>query len=123
MKLDSRNMAVYSINRKIKNKLIDEFNMDLYRRFNITVSDTNTLIGYYDDYLYELIDRVYIKYGPKALRDEMRYILDYLDFLFKKLQNNSLYDAHVLIYHYFKRSYKHFSRRSVEDTQQLKFAF
>ena len=123
MKLDSRNMAVYSINRKIKNKLIDEFNMDLYRRFNITVSDTNTLIGYYDDYLYELIDRVYIKYGPKALRDEMRYILDYLDFLFKKLQNNSLYDAHILIYHYFKRSYKHFSRRSVEDTQQLKFAF
>ena len=116
-------MAVYSINRKIKNKLIDEFNMDLYRRFNITVSDTNTLIGYYDDYLYELIDRVYIKYGPKGLRDEMRYILDYLDFLFKKLQNNSLYDAHVLIYHYFKRSYKHFSRRSVEDTQQLKFAF
>ena len=123
MKLDSRNMAVYSINRKIKNKLIDEFNMDLYRRFNITVSDTNTLIGFYDDYLYELIDRVYIKYGPKALRDEMRYILDYLDFLFKKLQNNSLYDAHILIYHYFKRSYKHFSRRSVEDTQQLKFAF
>ena len=116
-------MAVLSINEKIKDKLIEEFNADLYRSFDMTVSDTNHLFGYYDDYLYELIDRVYTKYGPKALREEMKYILDYLDFLFMKLENNSLYDAHVLIYHYFKRTYKHYTQRKFNNSQQLNFKF
>lgn len=116
-------MTVLQINKKIKEKLKNEFNKNLYKRFNMTISDSNSLFGYYDDYLYELIDRVYIRYGPRALREEMKYILDYLDFLFIKLENNSLYDAHVLIYHYFKRSYKHYSRRLVEYKKQLKFLF
>ncbi len=116
-------MAVLTINEKIKEKLLDEFNTNLYRKFNMTVSDSNTMIGYYDDYLYELIDRVYTKYGPRALREEMKYMLGYLDFLFIKLENNSLYDAHILIYHYFKRSYKHYSKRSIEDIRQLKLSF
>ena len=113
-------MQVLTINKKIKQKLVDEFNTNLYRKFNMTVSDSNTMIGYYDDYLYELIDRVYTKYGPRALREEMKYILDYLDFLFKKLENNSLYDAHILMIITLKRSYKHYSRRSIEDIRQLK---
>ena len=116
-------MAVLTINEKIKEKLIDEFNTNLYRKFNMTVSDSNTMIGYYDDYLYELIDRVYTNHGPRALREEMKYMLGYLDFLFIKLENNSLYDAHILIYHYFKKSYKHYSKRSIEDIRQLKLSF
>ena len=116
-------MQVLTINKKIKQKLVDEFNTNLYRKFNMTVSDSNTMIGYYDDYLYELIDRVYTKYGPRALREEMKYILDYLDFLFKKLENNSLYDAHILIYHYFKRTYKHYTQRKSNNPKQLSFRF
>ena len=116
-------MTVLQINKKIKEKLKNEFNKNLYKRFNMTISDSNSLFGYYDDYLYELIDRVYIRYGPRALREEMKYMLGYLDFLFIKLENNSLYDAHILIYHYFKRSYKHYSRRSIEDIRQLKLSF
>ena len=116
-------MAVLSINEKVKNRILEEFNMDLYRKFCITVSDSNHFFGYYDDYLYELIDRVYTKYGPKALREEMKYILDYLDFLFMKLENNSLYEAHILIYHYFKRTYKHYTQRKFKNSQQLNFKF
>ena len=116
-------MAVLSINEKIKDKLIDEFNVDLYRNFNMTVSDSNHLFGYYDDYLYELIEHVYTKHGPSALREEMKYILEYLDFLFMKLENNSLYDTHILIYHYFKRTYKHYIQRKSNSPNQLSFRF
>ena len=116
-------MAIISINEKIKDKLIEEFNADLYRNFNMTVSDSNHLFGYYDDYLYELIQYVYSKHGLTALREEMRYILKYLDFLFMKLENNSLYESHILIYHYFKRTYKHYARRSKISCNQLALNF
>ena len=116
-------MAVFTINEKIKEKLLDEFNTNLYRKFKMTVSDSNTMIGYYDDYLYELIDRVYTKYGPSALREEMKYIVEYLEFLFMKLENNSLYEAHILIYHYFKKTYKHYTLRSKISCNQLALNF
>ena len=116
-------MAVLSINEKIKDRILEEFNIDLYKKFCITVSDSNHFFGYYDDYLYELIEHVYTKYGPSALREEMKYIVEYLEFLFMKLENNSLYEAHILIYHYFKKTYKHYTRRSKVSCNQLALNF
>ena len=40
--------------------------------------------GYYNGYIYKLIDRVYNNHGPSGLRREIKYIIQYLNFLFNK---------------------------------------
>ena len=112
-----------SIEDKTKDKIINDFNAELYKHFNITVADANYYIGYYNGYIYQLIDRVYKKHGPIGLRSEFRYIIQYLDFLFTKLENNSFFTLYVLISYYFRLYYRHYSQRKVYQVNQLSFVF
>ena len=46
----------------------------------------NIFFGYFNEYIYELIDRIYYKYGTVGLRSKIKHIIQYLIFLFNKLK-------------------------------------
>ncbi len=53
-----------SFGNKIKDKIINELNQDLYRNLNLSLYDADHYFGYYNGYIYKLIDRVYKKHRP-----------------------------------------------------------
>ena len=123
---------------KIKNKIIDDFNADLYRKLNITISDADESFYWGGGHIYKIIDRVFIKYGPNGLREEVKYIIQYLDFLFVKLkttitpdktgipyskQNDLEFLEVYFTYIYFLKYYRHYGQRNVPDPNQLSFGF
>ena len=112
-----------SLNFKIRFNIIRESNQDLYSHFNMDLYDAKHFFGYYNDYIYELIDRIYSKYGAVGLRSEIKYIIQYLIFLFNKLKNNSKFEDYVLVSNYFRLYYKHYSYRKKVDQNQLSFNF
>ena len=73
-------MAILTLNDKIKNKILNEFNQDLYRNFDMTLSDANYIFGLYDGHINKVMDRVFEKYGPAGLRKEIKYIIHFFDF-------------------------------------------
>ena len=89
--------------------------MDLY--------DADHFFGYYNGYIYKLIDRVYNKHGAKGLRSEIKYIIQYLIFLMNKLKNNSKFEDYILVVIYFRLYYKHYSFRKQNYENQLSFYF
>ena len=108
---------------KIKDKIINELNQDLYRSLNISLYETNHYFGYYNGYIYKLIDRVYEKYGPSGLRSEIKYIIEYLNFLFNKLEDNNSFPDYILVIFYFRMYYRHHSQRRKTPRNQLEFTF
>ena len=123
---------------KIKNNIIDDFNADLYRHLNITISDADDSFFFGGGYIYKIINRVFKKYGPIGLRKEMKYIIQYLDFLFVKLkstinsdktglpyskQNDLEFLEVYFTYIYFLKYYRHYGQRKVPDPNQLSFGF
>ena len=67
---------------KIKDKITNELNQNLYRNLNLSLYEADPYFGCYNGYIYKLIDKVYKKYGPSVLRKEIKYIVQYLHFLF-----------------------------------------
>ena len=127
-----------SIETKIKDKIIDEFNADLYRKLNITISDADDAFYWGGGHIYKIIDQVFKKYGPLGLRKEMKYIIQYLEFLFVKLKTTITpdktglpYSKHndleflevYFTYIYFLKYYRHYGQRKVPDPNQLSFSF
>lgn len=128
-----------SLETKIKHKILDEFNADLYRNFNMTLSDADDLYGWGFGHIYKVINRVFKNYGPQGLRRETKYIIQYLDFLLNKLQitlsisrkelpySNYEYDLEFykgyFALMYFLRYYRHYGYRGISDPNQLKFEF
>jgi len=108
---------------KIKENIINELNKDLYRHLNIDLYDADHFFGYYNGYLYKLINRVYEKHGALGLRLEIKYIVQYLIFLFNKLKNNSKFEDYILVILYFRLYYKHYSYREKSYSNQLSFNF
>ena len=124
---------------KIKDKIINEFNEDLYRNFNMSLSDADDLYGWGYGYIYKILNRVFKNYGPVGLRRETEYIIQYLDFLLLKLKNilncnkNELpYSNRNLDTEFYKlyfslmiylRYYRHHGRRKSENPDQLKLIF
>lgn len=108
---------------KIKEKIINELNEDLYRELNLSLYDADHYFGYYNGYIYKLIDRVYDKQGPVGLRSEIKYITQYLIFLFNKLERNSMFPDYILVVFYFRTFYRHFSSRKSKSINQLSFNF
>ncbi len=108
---------------KIKENIINELNKDLYRHLDIDLYDADHFFGYYNGYLYKLINRVYDKHGALGLRLEIKYIVEYLIFLFNKLKNNSKFENYVLVIFYFRLYYKHYSYREKSYSNQLSFDF
>ena len=111
------------LKNKIKEKIVNELNQDLYRHLNMDLYEADHYFGYYNGYIYKLIDRVYTKYGSKALRSEIKYIIQYLLFLFHKLQGNSTFPDYILVVFYFRLYYKHYSNRKRSSENQLSFYF
>ena len=111
------------LQNKIKEKIINELNQDLYRELNLSLYEADHYFGYYNGYIYKLIDRVYKKHGPTGLRSEIKYITQYLFFLFNKLEGNSTFPDYVLVVFYFRIYYKHFSSRKIKSSNQLSFRF
>lgn len=108
---------------KIKEKIINELNQDLYRSLNLSLYEADHYFGYYNGYIYKLIDRVYDKYGPSGLRSEIKYIIEYLNFLFNKLEDNNSFPDYILVIFYFRMYYRHnFQRRKI-SLNQLEFTF
>ena len=131
------NMSI-SLETKIKNNIINDFNEDLYRKLNITISDADEAFYWGGGHIYKIIDQVFKKYGPIGLRDEMKYIIQYLDFLFVKLkgtltsdktglpyskQNDLEFLEVYFTYIYFLKYYRHYGQRKVLDPNQLSFGF
>ena len=131
------NMSV-PLETKIKNNIIDDFNADLYRHLNITISEADDSFFFGGGYIYKIINRVFKKYGPVGLREEMKYIIQYLDFLFVKLrgtlssdktgipyskQNDLEFLEVYFTYIYFLKYYRHYGQRKVSDPNQLSFGF
>ena len=112
-----------NLNNKIKQSIIKELNQDLYKYLNIDLYDADHFFGYYNGYIYKLIDRVYNKYGAKGLRIEIKYIVQYLIFLFNKLKNNSKFEDYILVVIYFRLYYKHYTYRKKSYENQLSFNF
>ncbi len=112
-----------SFGNKIKDKIINELNQDLYRNLNLSLYDADHYFGYYNGYIYKLIDRVYKKHGPSGLRKEIKYIVQYLIFLFNKLESNYLFKDYILVTFYFKMYYRHYSQRREIPFTQLNFNF
>ena len=127
-----------SIETKIKDKIIDKFNADLYRKLNITFYDADEAFYWGGGHIYKTIDQVFKKYGPVGLRKEMKYIIQYLDFLFVKLkttitpdktglpyskQNDLEFLEMYFTYIYFLKYYRHYGQRKVPDPNQLSFGF
>ena len=111
-----------TFSNKIKDKIINELNQDLYRSLNLSLYEADHYFGYYNGYIYKLIDRVYKKNGPTGLRKEIKYIVQYLTFLFYKLERNLLFKDYLLVVFYFKVYYIHFYRRRTYRGQ-LSFEF
>ena len=127
-----------SLETKIKNNIINDFNADLYRKLNITISDADDSFYWGAGHIYKVIDRVFSKYGPVGLRKEVKYIIQYLDFLFVKLkttitpdktgipyskQNDLDFLEVYFTYIYFLKYYRHYNQRKVADPNQLSFGF
>ena len=108
---------------KIKEKIISKLNEDLYRYLNMDLHDADHFFGYYNGYIYKLIDRVYDKHGAKGLRLEVRYIIQYFIFLMNKLKNNSKFEDYILVIIYFRLFYKHYCYRDISNENQLIFDF
>ena len=111
------------LSQKIKEKIINKLNQDLYSSLNLSLYETDHYFGYYNGYIYKLIDRVYNKYGPKGLRSEIFYIIEYLNFLFNKLEGNHSFPDYVLVVFYFRKYYRHFFQRKFQSQMQLNFNF
>ena len=107
----------------IKKNIVKELNQDLYRNLNLSLYEADHYFGYYNGYIYKVIDRVYDKHGPSGLRSETKYIIQYLIFLFNKLEGNSAYQDYILVICYFRMYYKHFSQRKTKPLNQLSFSF
>ena len=75
-----------SLETKLKNNIIDNFKADLYRKLNITISDADDAFYWGGGHIYKIIDQVFKKYNPVGLREEVKYIIQYLDFLFVKFK-------------------------------------
>lgn len=133
-------MAILTLNEKIKNKILNEFNQDLYRNFDMTLSDANYVFGLYDGHINKVINRVFEKYGPAGLRKEIKYIIHFFDFLYMKLESlNSLTDEElpypylkgehfqyvqiIFLGKYYKKSYRHYYQRKAVNPNQLSFGF
>ncbi len=122
---------------KIKKKILKEFNEDLYRNFNMTITDADELYGWGCGYIYKILNRVFKKYGPIGLKKETVYIIQYFDFLFKKLNYvlsleekqlpHSNRDIDLELYKllfsltYYLQYYRHYGRRKIENPNQLCF--
>ena len=111
------------LQNKIKEQLINELNQNLYRELNLSLYEADHYFGYYNGYIYKLVDRVYKKYGPTGLRSEIKYITKYLLFLFNKLESNSTFPDYILVVFYFRIFYRHFSSRKIRSSNQLSFRF
>ena len=124
---------------KIKDKIINEFNEDLYRNFNMSLSDADDLYGWGYGYIYKILNRVFKNYGPIGLKRETKYIIQYLDFLLNKLKHilslkgkqlphyrpdhdHELYKLYFSLMYYF-RYYRHYGRRKIDNPNQLSFGF
>ena len=107
----------------IKDKIINELNQALYLSLNISLYEANHYFGYYNGYIYKLTDRVYKKHGPSGLRKEVKYIVQFLHYLFYKLENNYFFKDYILVTFYFRTNYKHFSQRKDTPSNQLDFSF
>ena len=127
-----------SLKTKIKNNIINDFNADLYRKLNISISDADNSFYWGSGHIYKVIDKVFKKYCPVGLREELKYIIQYLDFLFVKLkstlnsdkkglpyaeQNDLDFFEVYFSYVYFLKYYRHYSQRKVPDPKQLSFEF
>ena len=108
---------------KIKYNITQELNQDLYRILNMDLYDADHFFGYYNGYIYKVINRVYNKHGAKGLRLEIKYIVQYLIFLMNKLKNNSKFEDYILVIFYFRLFYKHYSYRELSHENQLIFNF
>ena len=71
--------------KKLKHKILHEFNINLYKKFNMTIAEIDSLFGYYNGHIFELVDHIYRRYGPHGLRKK-KHILEYLEFLMNKLK-------------------------------------
>ena len=111
------------LQKKIKQNIIQELNESLHRNLNMDLYDADHYFGYYNGYIYKLIDKVYKKYGSKALRSEIKYITQYLSFLFHKLERNSTFPDYILVIFYFRIFYRHYSLRKEKSLNQLSFNF
>ena len=111
------------LQRKIKDKIIQELNKDLYRYLNMDLYDADHFFGYYNGYIYKLIDRVYNRHGLKGLRLEIKYIIQNLICLMNKLKNNSKFEDNILVIIYFRLFYKHYPYREISNENQLIFNF
>ena len=107
----------------IKDKIINELNQALYHSLNLSLYEADHYFGYYNGYIYKLIDRVYNKHGAKGLRLEIKYIIQYLIFLMNKLKTNSKFEDYILVIFYFRLFYKHYSYREISNEKQLIFNF
>ena len=133
-------MSVLTINEKIKNKILNELNQDLYRHFDMTLFDANYIFGLYDGHINKVMDRVFEKYGPNGLRKEIKYIIHFLEYLYVKLEGLSLLKDEELPYpylkgehfiyvkiiflgKYYKKSYRHYHQRKIINPNQLSFGF
>ena len=112
-----------NLNNKIKKNIVRELNQDLYKYFNMDLYDADHYFGYYNGYIYKLIDRVYNKHGAMGLRTEVKYIVQYLIFLFNKLKNNSKFEEYILVVVYFRLYYKHYYFRKRSFKNQFSFDF
>ena len=107
--------------KKLKHKILHEFNINLYKKFNMTIAEIDSLFGYYNGHIFELVDHIYRRYGPHGLREEMNYILEYLEFLMNKLKNNDNFSLEILVTHYFKLYYIPNFKRNKIHISQLSF--
>ena len=103
---------------KLKHKILYEFNIIFFKKLNLTISQIDNFFGYYNGHIYELVDHIYRRYGPHGLREEMNYILEYLEFLMNKLKNNDNFSLEILVTHYFKLYYiPNFKRNKIHISQ------
>ncbi len=124
---------------KIKDKILKEFNEDLYCNFNMTMTDAGELYGWGYLYMHKILNRVFKNYGPIGLKRETKYIIQYLDFLLNKLNHilsleekqlphyrpdhdHELYKLYFSLMYYF-RYYRHYGRRKIDNPNQLSFGF
>ena len=131
---------ITSFQTKIKNKILNEFNEDLYHNFDMTINEANYIFGLYDGHINKVMDRVFEKYGPAGLRKEIKYIIHFFDYLYVKLEGlNSLTDEElpypylkgehflyvqiIFLGKYYKKSYQHYDQRQIVNPNQLSFGF
>ena len=124
---------------KVKDKILKEFNEDLYRNFNMTIKDAGELYGWGYIYMHKILNRVFKNHGPIGLKRETKYIIQYLDFLLNKLNHilsleekqlphyrpdhdHELYKLYFSLMYYF-RYYRHYGRRKIDNPNQLSFGF